>query len=130
MAQTLISRLLAPVVTAYTDVVNAWTKQQGFPQATLTDASTIAWNGETQQSAVVTLGGNRTLGAISNPVAGHWYSILVVQDSNGTRTLDVSNSIYQWANAVTPVAQTGSGKKSLIIGYYDGSKLLCSMTKF
>lgn len=130
MAFDIINRLFTPIITAWTDVANTWTKHQGFPQATLTDATTITWDGETQQNAIVVLGGNRTLGAITNCVAGNFYTLVVQQDSNGTRTLNVSNSIYTWVNGSTPTIQTGANRRSIITGYYDGTNLLCSLSKF
>lgn len=130
MSQTLLHKALAPIVTAWLDVKNAWTKHQGFPPATLTDATTIAWSGETQQNAKVTLGGNRTLGAPTNLAEGVYYTLLIIQDGTGGRTLNLSNSIFSWANGTTPTIGTTANQKSLLTCYYDGTKLLSALTKF
>lgn len=129
MAFDLINRLFVPVVTAFCDAVNAWTKQQGFPQAPLTDASTISWDGETQQTAKVTLGGSRTLGAISNPVAGFTYILEIVQDATGSRTLDFSNAIYTFPGGIEPTLSTAANSVDLLTCYYDGSKMRCTLSK-
>lgn len=54
---------------------------------TLTDASTIAVDFAAGINFVVTLGGNRTLGAPSNAKPGTTGTILVKQDGTGSRTL-------------------------------------------
>jgi hypothetical protein len=123
MAQTLLQKALAPVVAVWLDVVNVWTKQQGFPQATLTDAATITWNGETQQNAKVTLGGNRTLDAMSNPVAGHYYTLVCVQDATGNRTLNLSNALYTFPGGTEPVLSTAANAVDILTFYYDGVKM-------
>lgn len=123
MTQTLLQKLMAPAVAVWLDVTNIWTKQQGFPQATLTDAATITWDANTQQNAKVTLGGNRTLGAISNAVAGHFYALEVVQDGTGSRTLNLSNAIYTFPGGTEPVMSTAANAVDLLCFYYDGSKM-------
>ena len=55
------------------DVATTFTKHQGFGIATLTDAATIAWDVSVAQAAKVVLGGNRTLGAPTNAIAGFTY---------------------------------------------------------
>lgn len=52
----------------------------------LTDGATITWNAQSGYNARVTLGGNRTL-AITNPQEGDYYTITIVQDGTGGRTL-------------------------------------------
>lgn len=52
----------------------------------LTDGATITWDASTGYNGVVTLGGNRTL-AITNPQAGDFYTITVIQDGTGFRSL-------------------------------------------
>lgn len=66
------------------------------PVTILTDAATITWNGLTQgKNTKVTLGGNRTLGAISSPQDGEIYTIDVIQDATGGRTL-AWNTLYKF----------------------------------
>lgn len=127
MSFDLIDRLFSPLVTAWLDVRNAWTKQQGFAQATLTDAPTIAWDGETQQCAVVTLGGNRTLGAISNPVAGYTYILICKQDATGGRSLSY-NSIYTFASGSGSLSSAANAV-DMFCFYYDGLKMRGTFNK-
>lgn len=87
---------------------NTWAQQQGFALATLTDATTVSWDGQTQQTAKVTLGGNRTLGAMSNPVAGFTYVLIVIQDGTGSRTL-AYNAVYKFPSGTAPVLSTAAG---------------------
>ena len=57
-------------------------------EGTLSDGSTVSWDIADSPVAKVTLGGNRTLAAPSNPVgSGQFISLLVIQDGTGSRTL-------------------------------------------
>lgn len=68
-----------------------------FGETTLTDAGTIAWNlAAGGPNYVVTLGGNRTLGAASGGVNGQTGYLRVLQDGTGGRTLDLSNAVYDF----------------------------------
>lgn len=101
---------------------NTWVQQQGFARQTLTDAATITWDGQTQQTAVVTLGGNRTLGAISNQVAGFTYILFVIQDGTGSRTL-AYNAIYKWPAGVAPVLSTAANAIDILTFVSDGTSM-------
>jgi hypothetical protein len=70
----------------------SFTQQQGFGIATLTDGASIAWDVSTAQSAQVTLGGSRTMSAVTNAVAGFVYTLVVVQDGSGSRLLTWTTS--------------------------------------
>ena len=76
-----------------------------FPEATLTDASTIAWDVQSSPVAKVTLTDNRTLGAGSNAVAGQFVSLLVIQDGTGSRTLSF-NAVYEFTEDTAPTLTT------------------------
>ncbi|MBP1064848.1 hypothetical protein JOE51_006315 [Bradyrhizobium japonicum] len=65
----------------------AFTKQQSFTLATITDQATLSWDVSSAQKAKVTLGGNRTMGAVTNAVEGTTYSLWVIQDATGSRTI-------------------------------------------
>ncbi|MBM6672186.1 hypothetical protein H6B14_15755, partial [Phocaeicola coprophilus] len=52
-------------------------------EQTLTDASTVAWDMSLGFNAKVTLAGNRTLGAPTNPVEGQTYRLRIIQDGTG-----------------------------------------------
>jgi hypothetical protein len=75
---------------------------------TLTDASTIAIDFSTSCNFTVTLGGNRTMGAPSNAVAGQSGSIFIVQDGTGSRTL-AWNSVWKWPAGTAPTLTTTAG---------------------
>lgn len=94
-----------------------------FPEATLTDASTIAWDTQASPVAKVTLTDNRTLGAGTNAVAGQFVSLLVIQDGTGSRTLSF-NSVYEFTEDTAPTLTTTASKGDLFVFRYNGSKFL------
>ena len=94
-----------------------------FPEATLTDASTISWNVLTSPVAKVTLGANRTLGAGSGGIAGQFVSLLVIQDGTGSRTLSF-NAVYEFKDDTAPTLTTTASKGDLFVFRYNGSKFL------
>ena len=69
-------------------IQQAYSKQQYVSVGTLTDAASITWDVTTTatgggQKAKVTLGGNRTLAAVSGAVEGATYYLYVFQPSSG-----------------------------------------------
>jgi len=98
-------------------------KKGYFAEQTLTDGATIDWNLSTQQVAKVTLGGNRTLNAPTNQQAGAFYSLAIIQDGTGSRTLTF-NSAYKFTGATAPVLTTTASAKDIIIFKSDGTNLL------
>ena len=94
-----------------------------FPEATLTDASTIAWDTQAAPVAKVTLTDNRTLGAGTNAVAGQFVSLLVIQDGTGSRTLSF-NAVYEFTEDTAPLLTTTASKGDLFVFRYNGSKFL------
>ena len=54
---------------------------------TLTDGATISWDTAAAPVAKVTLGGNRTMAAPTNLKDGAFYSLYIIQDATGSRTL-------------------------------------------
>lgn len=101
---------------------NTWAQQQGFALQTLTDAATISWNLQTQQTAVVTLGGNRTLDTPSNMTAGFTYVLFVVQDGTGSRTL-AYHADYLFPGGVDPVLSTAANAVDVLTFVSRGSKM-------
>ena len=85
-------------------------------EVTLTDATTIAVDGSTFINAVVTLGGNRTLGTMSNAVVNRTGRIRVVQDATGSRTL-AYHADYEFAGGSAPVLSTAAASQDIL--YYD-----------
>ena len=74
-------------------------------EVTLTDAATIAVDMSTFINAIVTLGGNRTLGTPSNPKVGQSGLIRIVQDATGSRTLAYGSN-WRFAGGVAPTLST------------------------
>lgn len=99
------------------------TAKIGFSESTLTDGSTIDWNAETEDVCKVTLGGNRTLNAPTNATAGQFISILVQQDSTGSRTL-TWNAIYEFKDDTAPTLTTTASKGDVFVFRYNGTKWL------
>ena len=93
------------------------------PEATLSDGATITWDAQAQPVAKVTLGGNRTLAAASNGVAGQFVSLVVIQDGTGSRTL-TWNAAYEFASDTAPTLTTTANLGDLFVFKYNGTKWL------
>jgi len=92
------------------------------PQAALTDGANIAWNLTIQQSAIVTLGGNRTLDAPTNQKAGATYVLVIKQDGTGTRTL-AWNAAYKFPGGSDPVLSIAAGAVDVVTFISDGTSM-------
>ena len=84
------------------------------PITTLTDAASIAVDFALGNNFLVTIGGNRTLAAPSNAVAGQTGQIYVIQDSTGSRTL-AYNSAYQFVSGASPTLSTGAADVDILV---------------
>lgn len=106
--------------TAKLDVAQVWTAQQTAKNGSLTDGTTIDWNGATNgQVVAVTLGGNRTMNAPTNIVQYAMYVLRVAQDGTGSRTL-AFNAAYKFGTAGAPTLTTGASKVD-ILGFIGGA---------
>ena len=101
----------------------SFTRAALHPEATLTDASTIAWDVGTSPVAKVTLGASRTLGAATNAQTGQFVSLLVIQDGTGSRTLSF-NAAYEFKDDTAPTLTTTASKGDLFVFRYNGAKFL------
>jgi hypothetical protein len=99
--------------TAKTNVVQAFSAAQRGTYVTLTDAATIATDLSLGNNFQVTLGGNRTLGAPTNVVAGQSGIIRVVQDGTGSRTL-AYNSVWKFPGGTAPTLTTTANAVDLL----------------
>ena len=99
------------------------TAKLAFAESTLTDGSSIDWNAATQDVCKVTLAGNRTLNAPTNPTTGQFITILVIQDSTGSRTLTF-NAIYEFKDDTAPTLTTTASKGDVFVFRYNASKWL------
>ena len=100
-------------------------KKGYFAEQTLSidSSDNVAWNLSTQQVAKLTLTGNVTLSAPSNQQAGAFYSLAIIQDGTGSRTLTF-NSAYKFTGATAPTLTTTASAKDIIIFKSDGTNLL------
>jgi len=99
------------------------TAKLAFAESTLTDGSTIDWNASTQDVCKVTLAGNRTLNAPTNPTTGQFITILIIQDGSGSRTVTF-NAIYEFKDDTAPTLTTTASKGDVFVFRYNGSKWL------
>ena len=83
------------------------------PITTLTDAASITSNFALGNNFLVTLGGNRTLAAPSNAVAGQSGTIHIIQDGTGSRTLGY-NTAWQFVSATVPTLSTGASDVDIL----------------
>jgi hypothetical protein len=81
------------------NTVNAWSKQQYSPIQTLTDAANIAWNLDTQQTAIVTLTASRQLANATNAKPGATYQLAVIA---GAHVLSFDTMYLFPANGAVP----------------------------
>ena len=100
---------------------NEWTKTQNFNATTLTDATTVAWDTESNQVTSVTLTANRIMGAPTNLVDGAFYALTVVQGAGG-QTL-VWNTVFKWPEATAPTLSTGAAARDEFVFRSDGTNL-------
>jgi len=84
------------------------------PILTLTDAASITSDFAKGNNFLVTIGGNRTLAAPSNAVAGQSGSIYIIQDGSGSRTLGY-NTVFQFVSATVPTLSTGAGDVDMLV---------------
>jgi hypothetical protein len=82
-------------------------------EVTLTDGATIAVDMATFINAIVTLGGNRTLGQPSNTKVGQSGCIRIVQDGTGSRTL-AYHADWKFAGGTDPVLTTTASAIDLL----------------
>jgi len=93
------------------------------PAITITDGATLNWDTSLGQVAQVTLGGNRTFAAPTNLVNGGFYSLLIIQDGTGSRTISW-NAVFDFAGGTAPTLSTAAGAKDLITWRSDGTNML------
>ena len=92
-------------------------------EVALTDGATVNWAVNTSPVAKVTLGGNRTIAAPSGGATGQFVSLLIIQDSTGSRTV-TWNAVYEFASDTAPTLTTTANKGDLFVFRYNGTKWL------
>jgi hypothetical protein len=92
------------------------------PNITLTDASTIAWDTSTGQTATFTfVSTNRTMGAPTNLVNGAFYALAVIQNA-GSNTI-TWDTVFKWSNGQAPTLSTAASAKDYFVFRSDGTNL-------
>jgi len=95
------------------NTAQTFTAAQRGAYVTLTDAATVAIDLALGNHHQVTLGGNRTLGAPTNVVAGQSGVIRVVQDGTGSRVLSY-NAIFKFPGGTAPTLTTAANSVDLL----------------
>lgn len=106
---------------AFLNQHNVYTKSQGSGITTLADAATIVWDADPTNIYQVTLAGNRILGAPTNLRAGYLYTLIVIQDGTGGRTLDMSNAVFKWGRGTAYLLSTAPSAVDVIDFIADAS---------
>ena len=86
-------------------------------EVTLADTSTIAWDMSTGFDFIVTLGGNRIMGAPTNTKVGQKGRLIIAQDGTGGRTITSWNGVFEFAGGIAPTISTTSSATNVL--YYD-----------
>jgi hypothetical protein len=81
---------------------------------TLTDAATVAVNAALGSLFRVTLAGNRTLGAPTNPVDGQSIDFEITQGSGGSHTLAYASAYEFSTNLASPTLSTAAGDVDML----------------
>jgi hypothetical protein len=91
----------------------------GHKTATLTDAATITIDASQGDDFRVTLAGNRTMAAPTNPTDGQRMTVLLTQDGTGTRTM-TWNSAFTFGT-LTGTLTTTANRRDLFEFVYNSS---------
>jgi hypothetical protein len=97
------------------------------PPVALTDAATIAVNAALGFLFRVTLAGNRTLGAPSNPVDGQTIDFEITQGAGGSHTLAYASAYEFSTTLASPTLSTAAGDVDMLTFRYSAvnSKWRC-----
>jgi len=105
---------------------NVTATQYSATVQTLTDGATITFNANNGSNAVVTLGGNRTL-AFSNTRTGAYYTLRVIQDGTGSRTLAMPGTVKVIGGGAGVITlSTAANSVDIISFYFDGTNYWAS----
>jgi hypothetical protein len=111
--------------TAFTNTVNAFSKQQGVtPQALTSSSNHIAWNATNGNNASHTATENTTLDNPTNLVAGTFYTFVWTQHASSAKTLAYGN---KWKFYGSSTVSSTTSAVNVINCVYDGTNLDCTM---
>lgn len=91
------------------------------PPKTLTDAATITVDAGTGNHFRVTLGGNRTLAAPTNPTEGQRIVFEIIQDATGSRTLTWNGSYAFGTDVPSPTLTATANKRDFVTFVYNST---------
>lgn len=107
--------------TSNSDGVTISSTGPNYTVQTLTDGSTITWDVSAGVNAQVTLAGTGRTLSITNPTAGHYYTIRIIQDGTGSRTISSWPTNTKWPGGIGPTLSTAASKYDIVTFYYDGT---------
>lgn len=114
MTNALAGKQPLDAATAKTNAKQTWTAQQRPMAGSLTDATGIAWNGDTNGQVVrLTIAGNRTMNAPTNILQDALYILRVTQDASGGRVLSW-NSAFKFGGNGAPTLTTAANKTDIL----------------
>lgn len=113
-----------PSSVARKNAATALTAQSYFTEATINDPATgtLSWDVAAAQVAKVTLAANRIMAAPTNLQAGAFYSLMVIQDNSGSKTISW-NSVFKWAAGTAPTLSTAASARDIFVFRSDGTNL-------
>jgi hypothetical protein len=103
--------------TSATALVSPKAQSDAAAYIQLTDAASIVWDTNSGFNAFVILGGNRAVAAPSHLKDGWAYTLDVVQDATGSRTLTF-DAIFDFGAGGQPVLSTGANKQDSLTFVY------------
>lgn len=104
-----------------TTLTNATARQYGATIQTLTDGATVTWNANSGSQAIWTIGGTGRTLSITNPIVGSFYTLKLIQDGTGSRTITTYPTNTKWSGGVAPTLTTTAGAVDIISFWYDGT---------
>lgn len=91
------------------------------------DAPVLSWNADSGNVFQVTLGGNRTMSAPTNLVAGGSYIMIIKQDGSGNRNLNW-NAVYKFEGGLKTLS-TAANAVDVVMFISDGVNLYGRLMK-
>ena len=104
----------------------SFTKAGYFGATALTSGTSVSWDAGSNQSAVLVLGHNATMGAATNQANGGVYILKVTQNSS-PKTLSW-NSNYKWPGNSAPTMTTTAGAVDVFTFVSDGTYMYGSFS--
>lgn len=104
------------------NTIGNYAKQQYIGSQTLTPGSSISWDLDNNQVAVVTLDQNSTLSNPTNKRSGATYVLIVKQPAGANYTLAFSSD-YKFAGATAPTITATNGAVDILTFITDGTNM-------